>query len=235
MVADLRDPGGGGRSRVLIVEDERPLAASLEKGLRAEGFAPQTVFNGRDGLARARSGGWDVLICDIMLPEINGYRLCTMLREEGIWTPILVLTAKDGDLDEAEALDSGADDWLNKPFAFVVLVARLRALLRRQTVATATEVVAGELIVDLSSGRCSCAGVEVALTRRELMLAELFARRRGSVLSKSEILEQLWGPAFAGDPNIVEVYVARLRRKLDAPLGRSTIETVRGTGYRLHP
>lgn len=220
----------------MMIEDEQRLATSVKRGLEAEGFTVDLAFNGTDGLERAVQPGYDVIVCDIMLPGVNGFKLCTRLREAGMWTPLLMLTAKDGDLDEAEALDSGADDWLTKPFSFVVLVARLRALVRRGNSRDRQDVLTvGDLTVDRAGHRCRRGDVDIELTQRELALIELLMRRAGQVLSKRDILDELWDPSFDGDPNIVEVYVARLRRKLDTSPGHSCIQTVRGAGYRLEP
>ena len=221
--------------RVLVVEDEKRLAAGLKKGLEAEGFATDVALNGTDGLWMAREHPYGVIVLDIMLPGINGYRVCATLREEGIWTPILMLTAKDGELDEAEALDTGADDYLTKPFSYVVLVARLRALIRRGTRERPAILEAGDLRFDPGSRKAWRAGIEVDLTAREMALLEFLLRRKGDVLAKREILEHVWNYDFEGDPNIVEVYVRHLRNKLDRPFARGAFETVRGAGYRLDP
>jgi two-component system, OmpR family, response regulator len=219
--------------RVLVVEDERRLAAGLRKGLEAEGFAVDVALDGGDGLWMAREHPYDAIVLDIMLPGTNGYRICATLRREGVWTPILMLTAKGGEWDEVEALDTGADDYLTKPFAYAVLVARLRALLRRGARERPTVLEAGDLRVDPAARRAWRAGVELELTPRELALVEFLLRRRGEVVSKREILEHVWDYDFEGDPNIVEVYVWHLRNKLDRPFGRDTIQTIRGAGYRL--
>jgi two-component system, OmpR family, response regulator len=219
--------------RVLVVEDEKRLAAGLRKGLEAEGFAVDVALNGDDGLWMAREHPYDAIVLDIMLPGTNGYKLCATLRQEGVWTPILMLTAKGGEWDEVEALDTGADDYLTKPFAYAVLVARLRALLRRGARERPTVLEAGDLRVDPAAKRAWRADVELELTPRELALVEFLARRRGEVVSKREILEHVWDYDFEGDPNIVEVYVWHLRNKLDRPFGRDAIQTIRGAGYRL--
>jgi DNA-binding response OmpR family regulator len=174
-------------------------------------------------------------VLDIMLPGLNGYRVCEQLRDAGNWTPILMLTAKDGEYDHAEALDTGADDDLTKPFSFVVLLARLRALLRRTGRARPVVYTAGNLVVDPVTHRCSRGDVEVPLTAREFAVLEFMLRRAGEVVSKGEILDNVWDFAFEGDPNIVEVYIRHLRRKLDEPFGKQLIATIRGAGYRLDP
>jgi DNA-binding response OmpR family regulator len=219
--------------RVLVVEDEKRLAAGLKKGLEAEGFATDVALNGTDGLWMARENPYDAIVLDLMLPGINGYRICATLREEGVWTPILMLTAKDGEFDEAEALDTGADDYVTKPFSYVVLLARLRALIRRGAGARPAVLEAGDLRFDPASRRTWRADGTVELTAREAALLEFLLRHRGEVVSKREILDHVWDYDFEGDPNIVEVYVRHLRNKLDRPFGRRAIETVRGAGYRL--
>ncbi|UCM90556.1 response regulator transcription factor [Streptomyces marincola] len=216
--------------RVLIVEDEKRLARSLAQGLTAEGFAVDVAHTGTDGLHRATEGSYDLLILDIMLPGMNGYRVCAALRAAGDETPILMLTAKDGEYDEAEGLDTGADDYLTKPFSYVVLVARVRALLRRRGGRGASpELRVGDLVVDRAARRVSRAGLEVALTAKEFTVLEYLAGRAGEVVSKAEILDHGWDFAYDGDPNIVEVYISALRRKI----GPGLITTVRGAGYRL--
>jgi DNA-binding response OmpR family regulator len=224
-----------GRSpmRVLVVEDEKRLAAGLRTGLEAEGFAVDVALNGTKGLWMARENAYDAIVLDIMLPGTNGYRVCASLRAGGVWTPILMLTAKEGEWDEVEALDTGADDYLTKPFSYGVLVARLRALLRRGSGERPTVLEAGDLRLDPAARRAWRADVEVDLTAREMSLLEYLLRRKGEVVSKREILDHVWDEDFEGDPNIVEVYVRHLRNKLDRPFQREAIETVRGSGYRL--
>ncbi|MFJ5044934.1 response regulator transcription factor [Streptomyces sp. NPDC088719] len=216
--------------RLLIVEDEKRLAVSLARGLTAEGFAVDVVHDGLEGLHRASEGSYDLVILDIMLPGMNGYRVCSNLRAAGHEVPILMLTAKDGEYDEAEGLDTGADDYLTKPFSYVVLVARVRALLRRRGTGTAAPVLTvGALRIETAARRVIRGGDEVALTAKEFAVLEQLALRAGQVVSKAEILEHVWDFAYDGDPNIVEVYISTLRRKL----GASAIRTVRGAGYRL--
>jgi two-component system, OmpR family, response regulator len=220
--------------RVLVVEDEGPLAAGLRDGLEAEGFAVDVASDGLDGLWLARESTYDAIVLDIMLPGLNGYRVCATLRQEGNWTPILMLTAKDGEFDEAEALDTGADDYLTKPFSYVVLLARLRALLRRGLPERPAVLTAGDLRFDPATRRVQRGEIAVEMTARETSLLEFLLRRPGHVLSKQTILAHVWGDdEFEGDPNIVEVYIRRLRNKLDRPFGRTAIETIRGAGYRL--
>ena len=221
--------------RVLVVEDEKRLAAGLKKGLEAEGFATDVALNGTDGLWMAREHPFDAIVLDIMLPGINGYRVCATLREEGNWTPILMLTAKDGEFDQAEALDTGADDYVTKPFSHVVLVARLRALIRRGAGERPAVLEAGDLRFDPGARRTWRGDTDVELTAREMALLEFLLRRKGDVVSKTDIVGHVWDYDFEGDLNIVEVYVRHLRNKLDRPFGRTAIETVRGAGYRLDP
>ena len=216
--------------RLLIVEDEKRLALSLARGLGAEGFAVDVVHDGREGLHRAGEGVYDLVMLDIMLPGLNGYRVCAALRAAGNEVPILMLTAKDGEYDEAEGLDTGADDYLTKPFSYVVLVARVKALLRRRGSAGASPVLrVGGLSIDTSTRRVCRGESEVALTAKEFAVLEQLAVRAGEVVGKPEILEHVWDFAFDGDPNIVEVYISALRRKI----GGGAIQTVRGAGYRL--
>ncbi|MCL7427421.1 MULTISPECIES: response regulator transcription factor [unclassified Streptomyces] len=216
--------------RLLIVEDEKRLALSLAKGLTAEGYAVDVVHDGREGLYRASEGSYDLVILDIMLPGMNGYRVCAALRAAGHEVPILMLTAKDGEYDEAEGLDTGADDYLTKPFSYVVLVARIKALLRRRNAGTGSPVLTlGELRVDTGAHQVFRDGTEIPLTAKEFAVLEQLALHAGQVISKAHILDHVWDFAYDGDPNIVEVYISNLRRKLGAGL----IRTVRGAGYRL--
>ncbi|TLS44346.1 response regulator transcription factor [Streptomyces montanus] len=217
--------------RLLIVEDEKRLAVSLAKGLTAEGYAVDVVHDGIEGLHRASEGVYDLVILDIMLPGMNGYRVCAALRAVGQDVPILMLTAKDGEYDEAEGLDTGADDYLTKPFSYVVLLARVKALLRRRGPAGGASPVhtVGHLKVDTSARRVFLAKDEITLTAKEFSVLEQLVMRAGEVVSKSDILEHVWDFAYEGDPNIVEVYISTLRRKV----GSALIKTVRGAGYRL--
>jgi DNA-binding response OmpR family regulator len=216
--------------KLLLVDDDAVLTGALRRGLTAEGFTVEVVANGHDGVWRGREGGYDLILLDVMLPGLNGYRVCAELRRAGVRTPILMLTAKDGDLDEAEGLDTGADDYLRKPFSFPVLVARMHALLRRATLGDPAPLEVGDLRLDLHAGRALQGGTEVRLTAREFQLLTFLVRRAGRVVSKRDILAGVWEDGYEGDPNVVEVYVARLRRKLGAS---PTIETHRGMGYRL--
>ena len=219
--------------RVLMVEDEIRLADTVRRGLEAEGFNVEVVHDGLEGLWRAKENAYDVIVLDIMLPGLNGYKVCEQLRAAGVWTPVLMLTAKDGEYDQTDAFDLGADDYLTKPFSFIILVARLRALIRRGAPERPTLLVAGDLSLDPARRRVERGGQEVTLTPREFGLLEFLLRHRGDVVSKSEILQGVWDAHYEGDPNVVEVYVGYLRRKVDLPYGRRAIETVRGAGYRL--
>ena len=220
--------------RVLVVEDERRLATSLRSGLEAEGFAVDVAPDGGQALWFARENEYDAILLDIMLPVLNGYKVCETLRSEQNWTPILMLTAKDGEWDQVEALDTGADDYVTKPFSFDVLLARLRSLLRRGRHERPTSLSAGDLVLDPASHRASRGDAVLPLTAREMSLLEFLLRRKGEVVTKQQILAHVWDFSFEGDPNIVEVYIARLRRKIDRPFGLDSIETVRGAGYRLN-
>jgi two-component system, OmpR family, response regulator len=220
--------------KLLVIEDDKKIATVVKRGLEAEGYTVEVTFDGADGLWRATEGSYDLIVLDIMLPHRNGYQICADLRAAGNWTPILMLTAKDGDLDEAEALDAGADDYLTKPFSFPVLVARVRSVLRRAGQRGApVPAQAGDLRIDPTARRVWRAEQEVTLTARQFDVLEFLVRRAGQVLSKREILDGVWQYDFEGDPNIVEVYIRRLRTAIDDPFGRQSIETVRGAGYRL--
>ena len=219
--------------RVLVVEDEKRLAMGLRRGLEAEAFAVETVLDGTDGLWMAREESYDLILLDIMLPGMNGYQVCEALSADGNWTPIVMLTAKDGTWDQVEALDTGADDYVTKPFSFQVLLARVRALLRRGARERPTVLEAGDLRLDPSARKGWRGEDELTLTAREFAVLEYLMRHKGDVRSKREILDHVWDYDFEGDPNIVEVYVRRLRTKVDHPFDRCAIETVRGSGYRL--
>src|SRR5262245_61505980 len=219
--------------RVLLVEDEERLAGLLRSGLAEEGFAVNVALNGRDGLWMATENRYDAIVLDVMLPMLNGYAICRRLRDGGDWTPIMMLTAKDGEYDEAEALDLGADDYLSKPFSYVVLLARLRALVRRGGRERPVALTVGDLVVDPAGLRCRRGETQIALTPKEFAVLHALARRAGEVVSKTELLQQAWDFAYDGDPSIVEVDMSALRRKIDAPVGRSSLVTVRGAGYRL--
>ncbi len=209
------------------------MAASIRDGLEREGFAVDLATNGTEGLWMAGEVEYDAILLDIMLPEVNGYVVCRTLRERGDWTPVLMLTAKDGEFDEAEGLDTGADDYLTKPFSFVVLLARVRALVRRRTGERPTVLEAGDLTLDPASHEVKRGATVIDLTSREFAILEFLIRRVGQVASKTDIMASVWDFNFEGDPNIVEVYVRSLRKKIDLPFERQSIATVRGAGYRL--
>ncbi|MER7004199.1 response regulator transcription factor [Dactylosporangium sp. NPDC000555] len=224
--------------RVLVVEDEVDLAETIRDGLAAEGFTVDLMHTGVDGLWAATEtpyGAYDAVVLDIMLPGLSGYEVCRQLREREVWTPVLMLTAKDGEYDQADAFDLGADDYLTKPFSFVVLVARLRALIRRGAPQRPVVLSAGDLRLDPVQRRVTRDSDEISVTAREFALLEFMLRHPGDVLSRTAIIENVWDAHFDGDPNIVEVYVGYLRKKIDHPYGRTAIRTVRGAGYRLDP
>ena len=221
--------------RVLVVDDDRRLVRALKRGLEGEGFAVDVAFDGDEGLWHAKEHNYDALVLDVMLPGMSGLDLCARLRDAGNWAPILMLTARGGEHDEAHALDTGADDFLAKPFSYVVLVARLRALLRRGRAERPATLLVGDLSLDPAGHRVLRGDTEVELTPRQFSLLEFFMRRPGEVHSKQVILEHVWDFAYDGDPNIVEVYVGQLRRRIDDPFGKASLQTVRGVGYRLDP
>jgi len=221
--------------RILVVEDEKRLARAIARGLEDRGFAVELAYDGATGLWMAREQDFDAIVLDIMLPALSGYEVCERLRAEGCWTPILMLTAKDGEFAEADGLDLGADDYLHKPFSYVVLVARLNALLRRGAPVRPAKLVVGDLVLDPGRRVVRRGEVPIELTRREYSLLEYLMRSAGQTRSKSEILDHVWGADFDREPNVVEVYVGYLRRKIDQPFGTATIDTVRGHGYLVRP
>ena len=221
--------------RVLVVDDEVNLAESVQRGLRAEGFTVDVAFNGEDGLWRATEQEFDVIVLDLMLPKLNGYKVLELLRGRGIWTPVLMLTAKDGEYDQTDAFDLGADDYLTKPFSFIVLVARIRALLRRGRAERAVALEVGDLRLDPITRTVSRAGVPITLTPREFALLEYFMHHVGEVVTKTNIIDAVWDSEFDGPLNIVEVYIGYLRKKVDIPFGVQSIVTMRGFGYRFEP
>ena len=219
--------------RVLVVEDEKRLAEGLKRGLEAEGFAVDVASTGTDGLWLATENDYSVILHDIMLPGMSGYRVCERLRADQNWTPVLMLTAKDGEWDQVEALDTGADDYLTKPFSFAILLARIRALIRRGQSERPAVLEAGDIRVDPSTRQVRRGETVVDVTAREFAVLEYLMRRKGDVVSKRDIIDNVWDGDFDGEQNIVEVYVGHLRNKLDRPFGRNAIETLRGAGYRL--
>lgn len=221
--------------RILVVEDDKHLATALRRGLEAEGYAVDVALDGRDGEWLATENAYDALVLDVMLPHLAGDELCARRRAAGDWTPILMLTARSGAEQESRALDAGADDFLSKPFSYMVLLARLRALLRRGRHERPAVLEAGDLRLDPATHRVWRGDATVELTPRQFSLLEFLMRRVGEVLSKATILDHVWDFSFDGDPNIVEVYVRQLRQRIDLPFDRASIETVRLVGYRLDP
>ncbi|MCG5433324.1 response regulator transcription factor [Mycobacterium sp. MYCO198283] len=219
--------------KVLLVEDEASLAATLCLGLRAEGFVVVHVDDGVDGLWEATEHTFDVVVLDIMLPGLNGYEVLRTMRSRDVWTPVLMLTAKDGDYDQTDAFDLGADDYLTKPAAFIVLLARLRALLRRGAPERPVILAAGTLTLDPARRVVHRDATPIELTPREYGVLEYLMRRKDTVVTKAELLEHVWDAHFGGPDNVVEVYVGYLRRKIDTPFGSRSIQTIRGAGYRL--
>jgi len=218
--------------RVLVVEDEVRLAETIRRGLVSEGFVVDVEHRGDDAFHTATSDEFDAIILDIMLPGKNGYELVRELRAQGVWTPVLMLSAKDGEYDLADAFDLGADDYLVKPFSFVVLFARLRALVRRGAPERPAVLTVGEIELDPARHKVTRAGTELILTPREYSVLEFLMRNHDTVVSKGEIVRSVWDTNYDGDDNIVEVYVGYLRRKLGLPFSGHSIETVRGVGYR---
>jgi DNA-binding response OmpR family regulator len=219
--------------RLLVVDDDRRLALAVKRGLTAEGFAVDIAEDGEEALWYAAENPYDCIVLDVMLPKLDGLEVCARLRARDDWTPILMLTAKVGERDVATSLDTGADDFLSKPFSFVVLLARVRALLRRGSRERPTVLEVGELRLDPAAHRVSRDGDAIELTPRQFALLEFLMRRPGEVVSKTAILAHVWDFAFDGSPNIVEVYIAQLRKRIDEPFGTHTIQTVRTVGYRL--
>jgi len=219
--------------KVLVVEDERAIADAVRRGLEAEGIAVDMMHDGVDGLWAATENAYDAVVLDLMLPGLSGRDVLVGMRERGVWTPVLVLTARDGDAVQVGMFDRGADDFLTKPFSFDVLLARLRALVRRGAPERPVVLSSGDLRLEPARRRVTRGGTEIALTPREYGVLELLLRRGGDVVTKSEILANVWDSAFEGDPNVVEVYVSYLRRKVDTPFDRRSIVTVRGQGYRI--
>ncbi|MDO5629983.1 MAG: response regulator transcription factor [Mobilicoccus sp.] len=219
--------------RVLLVEDDTSMASVIKSALQRAGYAVDVEHEGHGGLHAACENGYDVVVLDIMLPGLSGYRIVSAMREREVWTPVLMLTAKDGPYDEADAFDLGADDYLTKPFDIVVLLAHLRALVRRGAPQRPSVLRVGDLMLDPAEHRVYRGETEVRLTSKEFSVLEFFMRRPGRILTKPQILDGVWDQSYDGDLNIVEVYVGYLRKKLDSAFGRASFETVRGAGYRL--
>ncbi|CAM5684676.1 response regulator transcription factor [Mycolicibacterium aubagnense] len=221
--------------KVLLVEDEPALSTTLSAGLKADGFVVATAEDGIEGLHEAVTNGYDVVVLDIMLPRLSGYEVLRQMRRQGVWTPVLMLTAKDGEYDQTDAFDLGADDYLTKPFPYRVLVARLRALIRRGAPERPVVLTAGTLSLDPSRRTVTRAGTPIVLTPREFGVLEFLMRHKDTVVTKADMLRGVWDVHYEGQDNVVEVYVGYLRRKIDSPFGTNTIETIRGVGYRLLP
>ena len=219
--------------RVLVIEDEVSLAQAIARGLQAEGFTVDVEHDGESGLWRAQEQRYGAVVLDVLLPKMNGYRVCATMRREQNWTPVLMLTAKNGEYDEAEALDNGADDFLSKPFSFVVLVARLRAIARRGSTPRPPILRVGALELDPATRECHRDDREIELTARQFSVLEVLMREAPNVVPKADILDEIWGTDVDRDPNVVEVYVSALRRKVDQPFGTRTIQTVPRLGYRM--
>ncbi len=220
--------------RILIVDDEVRFAGALAASLRHEGFAVDVAHDGEEGLWLAQEHPYDVILLDVMLPRMSGFVVCRRLREDDVWTPILMLTAKDGELDIAEALDTGADDHLAKPFSLVVLMARVRALRRRGGVGQRPVVLeVGDLRLDPAAHTCTRGREPIKLTGKEFAVLECLMRNAGTVVSKADLLAHAWDVNFDGDPNVVEVHLYGVRRKIDTPFERASIETINGVGYRM--
>jgi two-component system OmpR family response regulator len=219
--------------RILVVEDEAKMAALIKRGLEHEGYAVDLAADGDEALWAAREFEFDAIVLDAMIPEPDGYEVCRTLRSEGRWTPVLLLTARDGVDDRVIGLDAGADDYLTKPFAFSELFARLRALTRRPLGPRPTVLVVGDLELDPATRAVRRGETDIALSSKQFAILEQFMRRPGEVLSRSDLLEHVWDFAYEGTSNLVDVYVRTLRERIDRPFGVDSIETVRGAGYRL--
>jgi two-component system OmpR family response regulator len=219
--------------RVLVVEDERKMAALIRRGLQAEGMAVDVAATGEDALPRAGATDYDAIVLDVMLPGIDGFETCRRLRDDGIWSPVLMLTARDSVEDRVAGLDRGADDYLVKPFSFAELLARLRALARRGPVERPVVLEVGDLRLDPATHQAWRGDEEIALSAKEFSLLEAFMRRPGEVLSRFQLLEQAWDYDYDNRSNVVDVYVRYLREKIDRPFDANSLETVRGAGYRL--
>jgi two-component system OmpR family response regulator len=219
--------------RVLVVEDELRMASLIRRGLLAEGLAADVAPNGEDALWMAEAHDYDAIVLDVLLPGLNGFETCSRLRANGIWAPVLMLTARDAVEDRVAGLDNGADDYLVKPFAFAELLARLRALVRRGEPERPIVLRVGDLTLDPATREVRRGGARIALSAKEFALLETFMRRPGEVLSRLHLLEHAWDFAYDARSNVVDVYIRRLRKKIDEPFGRRSLQTVRGAGYRL--
>jgi two-component system, OmpR family, response regulator len=219
--------------RVLIVEDHVKMAALIQRGLRKEAMAVDVAANGEDALWMAAATDYDAIVLDVMLPGLNGFEVCRRLRKDGVWAPILMLTARDAVRDRVAGLDSGADDYLTKPFSYAELLARLRALVRRGPVERPAELSVGDLRLDPAQRRVWRGDSEISLSAKEFAILETFMRRPGEVLSRFQLLEHAWDYEYENRSNVVDSYIRLLRRKIDQPFGSKSIETVRGSGYRL--
>lgn len=221
--------------RILVIEDELKMARLIQRGLRDEGLAADVASSGEDALWMAAATDYDVIVLDVMLPGINGFETCRRLRQDAVWAPVVMLTARDAIEDRIAGLDGGADDYLAKPFSFSELLARLRALSRRGPVQQPTILTAGNLRLDPAGRRVWRRDTEITLSTKEFALLEAFMRRPGEALTRFYLLEQAWDYDYENRSNVIDVYVRYLRTKIDRPFGTRTIETVRGTGYRLRP
>ena len=222
-----------GGVRVLVVEDDLRMAAAIRRGLRFEGLVVDLAGDGREGLLKAAASDYDAIVLDVMMPGLDGFETCRQLRSTGVWTPVLMLTARDAVEDRVRGLDGGADDYLTKPFSLAELVARLRALARRGPVERPAVLEVGDLRLDPASREVWRGDEKIELSAREFALLETFVRRPGQVLTQSQLLEAAWDLGYEQRSNVVEVYVRYLREKIDRPFGVKSIETVRGVGYRL--
>ena len=232
-IAGSRSRRQTAKMRILLVEDDSKLGPLLVRGLGEGGNAADLATNGTDALWMAKASDYDAIVLDVMLPDLDGFQTCQALRQDGVWTPVLMLTARDAVEDRVAGLDSGADDYLTKPFSIAELRARLRALVRRGAAARPTVLQVGDLQLDPATQRVWRGDVEIPLANKELALLELFMRRPDEVLSHYELLEHAWDMAYENRSNVIPVHIRRLRAKVDLPFGRSSIETVRGAGYRL--
>ena len=218
---------------MLIVEDRAKMAGLIRRGLRKEGIASDVAGRGEDAIWMAEATEYDAIILDVMLPGVDGFEVCRRLRDDGVWTPVLMLTARDGVRDRVTGLDGGADDYLTKPFSYAELLARLRALVRRGAVERPAELAVGDLRLDPARRRVRRGETEIALSPKEFSILETFMRRPGEVISRFQLLEHSWDYEYENRSNVVDSYIRFLRRKIDAPFGADSIETVRGVGYRL--